>query len=82
MPLSGKEKKCNAFLFKSFPASAEWWNHLMKLTDKLLLKAGVASMHGIANALKLKYLVFWNVCYVTQMTSKEAEWDDIVAQLW
>lgn len=45
----------------------------MKLIDKSLLKAGVASRHGIANVLKLKYLVSWNVCYVTQMTSKEAE---------
>lgn len=61
--------------------SAEWWNHLMKLIDKSLLKAGVASLHGIADAIKLKYLVSWNVCYITPMTSKEAEWSDIVAQL-
>ena len=46
---------------------------LMKSIDKSLLKVGVASMHGIADALKLKYLVSWNACYVTQMTSKEAE---------
>lgn len=45
----------------------------MKLIDKSLLKAGVASLHGIADAIKLKYLVSWNVCYITPMTSKEAE---------